>query len=134
MLADESKLSAWFVMDHDSAFEDARNSTKGRPELHETWVARPKLRHVPMGVSRRSPAFAAALASRTVPFHARNGSVYVNFRVHGLNRATAKSVVQKNFGVKNAYSTSSVQISEKSKSNLKTPIKTTSIKYQNTAI
>ena len=103
MLADESKLSAWFVMDHDSAIEDARNSTKGKPELHESWVARPKLRHVPMGVSRRSPAFAAALASRKVPFHARNGSVYVNFRVHGLNRATAKSVVQKNFGVKNAY-------------------------------
>ena len=103
MLADDSKLSAWFVMDHDSAIEDARNSTKGKPELHETWVASPKLRHVPMGVSRRSPAFAAALASRNVPFHARNGSVYVNFRVHGLNRATAKSVVQKNFGVKNAY-------------------------------
>ena len=103
MLADDSKLSAWFVMDHDSAIEDARNSTKGRPELHETWVARPKLRHVPMGISRKSKAFAAALASRKVPFHARNGSVYVNFRVHGLNRATAKSVAQKNFGVKNAY-------------------------------
>ena len=84
MLADDSKLSAWFVMDHDSAIGDVRNTTKGRPELHETWVARPKLRHVPMGVSRRSPAFAAALASRNVPFHARNGSVYVNFRVHGL--------------------------------------------------
>ena len=103
MLADDSKLSAWFVMDHDSAIEDARNSTKGRPELHETWVASPKLRHVPMGVSRRSPAFAAALSSRKVPFHARNGSVYVNFRVHGLNRAAAKSIAEKNFGVKNAY-------------------------------
>lgn len=104
MLDKQSKLSAWFVMDHDSAVEDLRNSTRGQPQLVERWVARPKLRHVPMGVPRRAgPAFAAAFNSRAVPFHNRTGPLYVNFRVHGPDRAKASMVAHQHFGVKNAF-------------------------------
>ena len=48
-LLDAPKLRAWFVMDHDRHEGD-------------NWVLHPKLRHVPMGLTKGFPVLEAGLA------------------------------------------------------------------------
>ena len=71
----------------------------------ERWLVHPKLRSVPMGVSRHAgAAFAAAVAARAAapPFSRRTAEVYVNFKVHA-GREAAAHVAYHRFNATNAY-------------------------------
>ena len=89
-LLDAPKLRAWFVMDHDRHENDA-------------WVLHPKLRHVPMGLTKGFEALGAGLALLRKQHKPRSVDVYANFHVHAAGRTiagarqSAADVAERNF-------------------------------------
>jgi hypothetical protein len=89
-LLDAPKLQAWFVMDHDRHENDA-------------WVLHPKLRHVPMGLTKGFEALGAGLALLRKQHKPRSVDVYANFHVHAAGRTiagarqSAADVAERNF-------------------------------------
>ena len=64
-LLDAPKLRAWFVLDHDRHENDA-------------WVLHPKLRHVPMGLTKGFEALGAGLALLRKQHKPRSVDVYAS--------------------------------------------------------
>jgi len=93
-LLDAPKLRAWFVMDHDRHENDA-------------WVLHPKLRHVPMGLTKGFEALGAGLALLKKQHKPRPVDVYANFKVHAAGRTiagarlAAEAVAERNFKSRN---------------------------------
>ena len=93
-LLDAPKLQAWFVMDHDRHENDA-------------WVLHPKLRHVPMGLTKGFEALGAGLALLRKQRKPRSVDVYANFHVHAAGRTiagarqSAADVAERNFKAAN---------------------------------
>jgi len=89
-LLDTPKLRAWFVLDHDRHEDDA-------------WVLHPKLRHVPMGLTKGFEALSAGLALLKKQRKSRSVDVYANFKVHAAGRTVAgarlaaEAVAERNF-------------------------------------
>ena len=97
-LLDAPKLQAWFVMDHDRHENDA-------------WVLHPKLRHVPMGLTKGFEALGAGLALLRKQHKPRSVDVYANFHVHAAGRTiagarqSAGDVAERNFKALNRMKT-----------------------------
>ena len=97
-LLDAPKLRAWFVMDHDRHENDA-------------WVLHPKLRHVPMGLTKGFEALGAGLALLRKQHKPRSVDVYANFHVHAAGRTiagarqSAADVAERNFKALNRMKT-----------------------------
>ena len=97
-LLDAPKLQAWFVMDHDRHENDA-------------WVLHPKLRHVPMGLTKGFEALGAGLALLRKQHKPRSVDVYTNFHVHAAGRTiagarqSAADVSERNFKALNRMKT-----------------------------
>ncbi len=93
-LLDAPKLRAWFVLDHDRHENDA-------------WVLHPKLRHVPMGLTKGFEALDAGLALLKKQHKPRSVDVYANFKVHAAGRTiagarlAAEAVAERNFKARN---------------------------------